>query len=160
MTASCNLHEWINGRNGCVNEGTEKQLRNQKNERGNVNKIPRIHDLNKAWKSHWINILMKYINKMSYRGVELGPKRDKKMRGLSRASREHTKITERKWWRPASMNQRWYTARGVNHNWRPTPPKKFNLDHRRTRYKYTQASNSYPWPWPVGLPSVPGRRCR
>jgi hypothetical protein len=33
----------------------------------------------------------------------------------------------------------WYTARGVTHNWRPTP-KRFYLDHRRTRYKYTQVS--------------------
>jgi hypothetical protein len=46
------------------------------------------------------------------------------------------KITKRKWWRPPNMNQRWfYTARGVNHNWRPTPPKRFYLDHRRTIYK-------------------------
>jgi hypothetical protein len=37
------------------------------------------------------------------------------------------------------MNLMWYyTARGVTHNWRPTPPKRFYLDHRRTRYKYTQ----------------------
>ncbi len=84
-----------------------------------------------------------FFLKSSCRGVELGPNRDiKKMLGLYRASREHTKVTERKWWRPPYMNQRWYTARGINHNWRPTPPKRFYLDHRRTRYKYTQVPSN------------------